>query len=252
MSMAAVVELASLVSSNAGESPLGWLLQALRQAIEEVMAGELAPLQKGNTVARLGALYLKTFQASEVQKENTAQARRIDELEEYVAELQAQLGTVAGALSIQPEPDRARGAGMKAVGRPEAATMDGGFTRPHPADLRTSGEGSAAEPEPLSQPAGVGMCAATVEPSDSFQVVRNRLLEIVAQVSERNGDWLQDEAAALGVDDVHSATQMLGKSEPQELVQWFGREYPQFDLERLDREDPDDVALALLALMGLG
>lgn len=77
--------------------PLDWLLATLRQAIEGVMADEAAkPLQKASTVARLGNLYLKTYRAAELQKENRALTRRVAGLEKALA-LAAAPATAAGS-----------------------------------------------------------------------------------------------------------------------------------------------------------
>ena len=39
--------------ADTGSKPFGWMLAMLRQAMEEVMAGDSPPLQKANTLARL-------------------------------------------------------------------------------------------------------------------------------------------------------------------------------------------------------
>lgn len=87
MSWTALLEVeAARAEGEAPEPPLEWLLATLRQAMEELLADEAAkPLQKANAIARLGSLYLKTYRAAELVKENKALARRVAELEEALA-----------------------------------------------------------------------------------------------------------------------------------------------------------------------
>src|SRR5688572_12558993 len=49
-------------------APLAWLQEVLRQAIEEVMTSEAAPVQKAGAVTRLGTLYLKAYGMTELEK----------------------------------------------------------------------------------------------------------------------------------------------------------------------------------------
>jgi hypothetical protein len=72
------------VENDAGPEPLAWLMAALRRSIEEVMAADVQPLQRANTVARLSGLYLRTYRATELSQAN----RR---LQKQVAALQARL-----------------------------------------------------------------------------------------------------------------------------------------------------------------
>jgi hypothetical protein len=91
-------EPAPAAPTEADPAPLAWLLAAVREAIEHVMAGEATPLQKANAVSRLGSLYLKTYRAAELQQEN----RR---LKEQVAALEAHLAAAeAEAASHEPRP----------------------------------------------------------------------------------------------------------------------------------------------------
>src|SRR5688500_14563942 len=79
------LDLNALIESNEpGSEPLAWLLATLRQAVEELMAGEATPLQKANAAARLGALYLKAYQTTELEKENRALKERLAELERHL------------------------------------------------------------------------------------------------------------------------------------------------------------------------
>jgi hypothetical protein len=74
----------SLEAAEPDASP-AWLLAALREAIEGVMASDAPALPKANAVARLGNLYLKTSRATELPKEVRALNRRVSELERALA-----------------------------------------------------------------------------------------------------------------------------------------------------------------------
>jgi hypothetical protein len=70
---------------NAAELRLDWLLAMLKQSMEEVMASDAKPLQKASALARLGNLFLKTYGAAGLAKENKALKRRLAEMEELLA-----------------------------------------------------------------------------------------------------------------------------------------------------------------------
>jgi hypothetical protein len=63
----------------------------LREAMAGVMAGDAAPLQKANAVARLAGLYLKACRAKELEQENKALTRRLAAAEAPLAELEMRL-----------------------------------------------------------------------------------------------------------------------------------------------------------------
>jgi hypothetical protein len=80
----------SAVSASAGDlrgeaGPMSWLLAILQEAMTGVMASDIPPLQKANTIARLGSLYLKAYRASDLEQANKALKRRVVELEAMVA-----------------------------------------------------------------------------------------------------------------------------------------------------------------------
>jgi hypothetical protein len=82
MSFTALLD--TVTSSSERDStrpPLDWLLAMLKQTMEETMASEAKPMQKANAIARLGNLYLKTYGAAGLTKENKALKRRLTELE---------------------------------------------------------------------------------------------------------------------------------------------------------------------------
>jgi hypothetical protein len=64
-----------------------WLLGMIKEAVTGVMASDCPPLQKAQTVHRLGGLYLKAHRAAELQRENTLLKKRLAELEPRLAAL---------------------------------------------------------------------------------------------------------------------------------------------------------------------
>jgi hypothetical protein len=103
-------------SPDAGHeaAPLDWFLALLREAIAGVMADDQPTLKKANALARLGSLYLKTYNTAELAHANAELERVNAELEERVAELEERLtahggettaGGEAAAGSAQPEPE---------------------------------------------------------------------------------------------------------------------------------------------------
>jgi hypothetical protein len=66
---------------------LSWFLAMLQEAMTAVMEGESTPLQKANAVARLGSLYLKSYQTQELEWENRELTEQIEALEQRVADL---------------------------------------------------------------------------------------------------------------------------------------------------------------------
>lgn len=80
-----------LGGEGGGETQLDWLQAMLREAMEEVMAGDAAPLQKANALARLAGLYLKAGRAKELEQENRALRRRLAEAEARLAALEMRL-----------------------------------------------------------------------------------------------------------------------------------------------------------------
>jgi hypothetical protein len=73
------------------EQPLDWLLGALQQAMEELIASDATPLQKASAAARLGGLYLKTYQTAGLEKENRALTERVGDLEQRLAGAHAEI-----------------------------------------------------------------------------------------------------------------------------------------------------------------
>jgi hypothetical protein len=67
---------------------LGWFLAMLQEAMTQVMEGESTPLQKANAVARLGSLYLKSYQTQELERENRELTSKIEALEQSIADLE--------------------------------------------------------------------------------------------------------------------------------------------------------------------
>ena len=77
--------LSSAASPGPGgeDDSLGWLKELLRTAMEAVMAAEEgSAIQKANTVARLGNLYLKACQVTELRQTHKALVARVAELEQ--------------------------------------------------------------------------------------------------------------------------------------------------------------------------
>jgi hypothetical protein len=87
------------LSSESSGPPVDWLLDLLREAIEELMDSDAAPLQKANAIARLGSLYLKGFQVGELRRANAELERRVAELEQRAAAAEAQAAQLAAGLT---------------------------------------------------------------------------------------------------------------------------------------------------------
>jgi hypothetical protein len=121
------------------EEPLAWLLAAVREAVEEVRASEAKPLAKANAVARLGNLYLKTYGAAALRKENRALKQQARELEQQLAAAHAAAEAVAGLAEKH-------GASPPAVGVSEARAAA-------KSQLLPSTE--APRPEPTAAPAAL-------------------------------------------------------------------------------------------------
>src|SRR5437870_4292052 len=81
-------------------APLDWLLSLLREAMVGVMADDTPPLKKANALARLGSLYLKTYDTAELKRLNA-------ELVERVAELEERLTATAGVETTSGEVEAA-------------------------------------------------------------------------------------------------------------------------------------------------
>jgi hypothetical protein len=128
-----------LQGETAGSSPLDWLLATLQAVMEGVMAGDAAPLQKANAVARLAGHFLKAYRAKELEAENKVLCRRVQAAEARVAELEADLAaSAARPLPLASAPhastDVARRAGSLAA--PDRKAAPGSVTLPQ--DLRTA------------------------------------------------------------------------------------------------------------------
>jgi hypothetical protein len=117
--------------ADPAESPLAWLLAALQTAVQDVMASEATPLQKANAVSRLGGLYLKTYRATELQKENRELHRRAAELE---AQLVTAAATAARMESLSGAPDASRRGAPPPVSR--AGAPGGSSAGSSPATVR--------------------------------------------------------------------------------------------------------------------
>jgi hypothetical protein len=104
MSLPALLDAPAPLQEGADPAALDWLLALLRQAIEGVMAGEDHPLKKANAVARLGNLYLKTYRAQELKRENRALLRRVAEMEKQLGQ---EKRTSAGSAAAPAEPAEA-------------------------------------------------------------------------------------------------------------------------------------------------
>jgi hypothetical protein len=129
-----------------GEEPLAWLLAAVREAVEEVRASEAKPLAKANAVARLGNLYLKTYGAAALRKENRALKQQARELERRAHVLEQQLAAAhaaAEAVAMRAEAQRETGSPAGSIsatgGSQPAATV------PAPAPLMATISGERFE-----------------------------------------------------------------------------------------------------------
>jgi hypothetical protein len=93
---------------NAGEEavPLGWFLSMLREAMVGVMAGEPQALQKANSLARLGNLYLKAYMTDDLKRINAELVERVAELEQHMAAgIETASGEEEAAGQSVPEQD---------------------------------------------------------------------------------------------------------------------------------------------------
>jgi hypothetical protein len=90
--------------SGGGAEGLEWLQGLLQQAMTGVMAGEATPLQKANAIARLGNLYLKAYQTTELKQANRELRRQIEELEERLAAAETRLSASEAAPAAEDDP----------------------------------------------------------------------------------------------------------------------------------------------------
>jgi hypothetical protein len=92
-------------------APLAWLLALLREAILGVMAVDAPALKKANALARLGSLYLKTYNTAELVRVNSELVEGVAELEEPLTalEVEAAAGEEAAAGPATTEPDGSLG-----------------------------------------------------------------------------------------------------------------------------------------------
>jgi hypothetical protein len=109
------------IPTEPATASLGWMLTMLQQVMEDVAAGTATPLQKASVLTRLGNLYLKTYRAADLQRENKTLARRVAEMEKALAA--AAVGAADGGtaeatvvlpLSRPPAAGRCRTAGSPA------------------------------------------------------------------------------------------------------------------------------------------
>jgi hypothetical protein len=144
MSQTALLESVSCSEGDPTPPAMDWLLAMLKQAMEEVMAGDTTPLQKENAITRLGNLYLKASGAGELAKTVRALTRRVAELEEAMAHASstsaepttapaARPAMLPAALRSEPEAvalhsSQPRAAGQPARGRQPARPRPRGRT----------------------------------------------------------------------------------------------------------------------------
>jgi hypothetical protein len=98
-------------SMNAGPeaAPLDWLLSMLREAIVGVMADDQPASKKANALARLGSLYLKTYEVAELKRANAELEERVTELEERLTTAEAESGSPGEVVAGQAAPDEEGG-----------------------------------------------------------------------------------------------------------------------------------------------
>jgi hypothetical protein len=82
---------------------LDWFLSLLQRAMTEMMAGEAPPVQKANAIARLGSLYLKACQVTELKQAHQELSRRVTDLERQNAELERRLAALQQETEEPPE-----------------------------------------------------------------------------------------------------------------------------------------------------
>jgi hypothetical protein len=86
---------------QAAEHGLDWLLAMLKQSMEQVMASDAKPLQKASAIARLGNLFLKTYGAAGLARENKALKRRVAAMEEELQRVR-EAAAAASAPLVRP------------------------------------------------------------------------------------------------------------------------------------------------------
>jgi hypothetical protein len=129
-------------SSDAGPeaAPLAWLLALLREAMVGVMADDQPALKKANALARLGSLYLKTYNTAELERTNAELVERVAALEECLtarrvetaAGAEAPVGSAGSGREASPAASRTKGA------KPSKPRSHG---KPHPAGHHSSRPG---------------------------------------------------------------------------------------------------------------
>jgi hypothetical protein len=101
MSQTALLESVSFSEGDPTSAAPEWLLAMLKQAMEEVMAGDATPLQKANAITRLGNLYLKAAGAGELAKTVKALTGRVAGLEEALAHASSPDSTPSAAAASE-------------------------------------------------------------------------------------------------------------------------------------------------------
>jgi hypothetical protein len=97
--------------SDAAPEPHAWLLAALRQCIEQVMAADVQPIPRASTVARLSGLYLRACRTTELTKENRSLRKQVVE---FAARLAAETQDAAPPTRRTP-PAGSNGGGGNAA-----------------------------------------------------------------------------------------------------------------------------------------
>jgi hypothetical protein len=121
-------------------APFDWLLALLREAMVGVMADDQPPLKKANALARLGSLYLKTYNAAELKRANAELEERAAELEERLAALGVE--SAAGeAAAGQTAPE----AGWRPPGPASSPRVRLGSLPPASSKARSPGNTSSAD-----------------------------------------------------------------------------------------------------------
>jgi hypothetical protein len=122
-------------------APLAWLLALLREAMVGVMADDTPALKQANALARLGSLYLKTYNTAELKRVNAELEERVAELEERLVALG--VDTAAGEEEVAGQPAPAAEA-SKVASKTGTATP----SKPRPNGRPRPGKRPRSKPSP--------------------------------------------------------------------------------------------------------
>jgi hypothetical protein len=128
-------------------APLAWMLALLRNAMERVMTDDPPPLKQVNALVRLGSLYLKSYNTTELERVNAELVERVAELEERMT---ARVVEAAGDKEVATDPQASRQGG----GPPTSQLGEAKRSKPQPNGKQLPDVGHPSRPHLRGKAAG--------------------------------------------------------------------------------------------------